>query len=93
LPQYATLKAIGFTSGYLWRLVLLEALILSLLGYIPSVLLALGMYRATTAATYLPMEVTSSRAVQVLVLTIAMCVFSGTVAIRKLRTADPADIY
>lgn len=93
LPQYATLKAIGFSSGYLWRLVMLEALTLSILGYLPGTLLAAGLYRMTAEATYLPMEMTWSRAVQVLLLTIAMCMFAGTVAIRKMRTADPADIY
>jgi len=35
LPQYATLKAIGYTDGYLRRVVLEEAVILSLLGYFP----------------------------------------------------------
>jgi putative ABC transport system permease protein len=34
LPQYATLKAIGYADGYLRRVVLEEAAILSLLGYL-----------------------------------------------------------
>ena len=36
LPQYATLKAIGYADGYLRRVVLEEAVILSLLGYFPA---------------------------------------------------------
>ena len=35
LPQYATLKAIGYSDGYLRRVVMEESLILSLLGYLP----------------------------------------------------------
>jgi putative ABC transport system permease protein len=33
------------------------------------------------------------RAVQVLVLTIIMCMLSGAIATRKLQAADPADIF
>src|SRR5260370_31387872 len=39
LPQYATLKAIGYTDSYLPMIVLQEALILSLLVYFPRALL------------------------------------------------------
>jgi len=33
------------------------------------------------------------RATTVLVLTIIMCVGAGAIAMRKLRAADPADIF
>jgi putative ABC transport system permease protein len=33
------------------------------------------------------------RAIAVLILTVVMCVLSGSVAMRKLRSADPADIF
>jgi putative ABC transport system permease protein len=35
----------------------------------------------------------SLRAIQVLVLTIVMCAISGAIAMRKLQSADPADIF
>ncbi len=92
LPQYATLKAVGFTTGYLWRLVMFAAIALALLGYVPGTLLAAGLYRATSEATHLPMEFTWPRAIQMLALTVAMCIFSGAMAIRKIRTADPASV-
>ncbi len=38
LPQYATLKAMGFDDRYLLRVVLNQALVLSLLGYFPGLL-------------------------------------------------------
>ncbi|MBD0266180.1 MAG: ABC transporter, partial [Tolypothrix sp. Co-bin9] len=44
LAEYATLKAIGFKSLYLEFVVFLEAIILSILGYIPGLLLSLGLY-------------------------------------------------
>ena len=93
LPQYATLKAIGYADRYLRRVVLDEALILSVLGYFPGAGLAAVLYVLTAEATSLPMQMTLVRGVLIFVLTVAMCGFSGFVAVRKLKQADPADVF
>lgn len=93
LAEYATLKAMGFTNNYLLCVVFQEALILALFGYIPSVGISLGLYELTKSATSLPMFMTASRFVLVFILTILMCSISGAIAVRKLRAADPADIF
>ncbi len=93
LPEYATLKAMGYRTRYLLIVVFQEALILSILGYLPGCILAIGLYNLTRGATQLPMVMTLARAVMVLILTIIMCSISGAIAIRKLQAADPADIF
>lgn len=93
LPEYATLKAMGYKTSYLLMVVFQEALILAVLGYLPGCTLALGLYSLTKNATNLPMVMTISRAVTVLILTIIMCCVSGAIAVRKLQAADPADIF
>ena len=93
LPQYATLKAIGYTDSYLRMIVLQEALILSLLGYFPGAVLASVLYVLTATAQGLPMQMTISRAVLIFTLTILMCSFSGLLAMRKLSQADAADVF
>ncbi len=93
LAEYATLKAMGFTDNYFLRVVFQEALILAIFGYIPGLGISLGLYELTKAATFLPMLMSASRSVSVLVLTILMCSISGAIAVRKLRAADPADIF
>ncbi|HAJ64013.1 MAG TPA: ABC transporter [Cyanobacteria bacterium UBA8543] len=93
LPEYATLKAMGYDNRYLLMVVFQEALILSMLGYLPGCFLAFGLYSLTRAATNLPMVMTLARAVMVLILTIIMCCISGAIAMRKLQAADPADIF
>ena len=93
LSEYATLKAMGYTDNYLLRVLLQESLLLAVLGYIPSLGLALGLYQLAQAATMLPIAMTTQRAINVLVLTFVMCSVSGAIARRKLRTADPADIF
>ncbi|WP_287129092.1 ABC transporter permease DevC [Candidatus Cyanaurora vandensis] len=93
LPEYATLKAMGFHDRYLLMVVYQESLILATLGFIPGVLIALGFYQVTHWATLLPMTMDLGRVLFVFVLTLVMCLVSATVAVRKLQTADPADVY
>jgi putative ABC transport system permease protein len=93
LPEYATLKAMGYRNLYLTGVVFQEALILALLGYIPGFLLCLGLYRLTKNATSLPIAMTSDRALLVFVLALLMCIISSVIAIRKAQSADPAEIF
>ncbi len=93
MAEYATFKAMGYKNSYLLFVVLEEALILSLAGFIPSTVLAMGLYQLTAAATALPIIMPVTRAITVLTLTIAMCGISGAIATRKLQSADPADIF
>jgi putative ABC transport system permease protein len=93
LPEYATLKAMGYTDRYLFSIVLQEALILALLGFLPGMAASIGLYQIAQAATLLPIVMKVDRAIFVLILTIVMCVSSGSIAIRKLQAADPADLF
>jgi putative ABC transport system permease protein len=93
LPEYATLKAMGFRDRYLLIVVFQEALILAVLGFIPGTVIALGIYRITNLATMLPMAMDLGRIIVVLILTAIMSSFSAAMAVRKLKTADPADIF
>ncbi|KOP25230.1 ABC transporter [Hapalosiphon sp. MRB220] len=93
LVEYATLKAIGYAQEYLLVVILQEALILAVLGYVPGLAFSLFLYQQARVATLLPVYMSAARAIQVLILTIIMCFISGAIAVRKLRYADPADIF
>jgi len=93
LSEYATLKAIGYTQNYLLIVILQEAFLLAVLGYIPGFGSALVLYNVTRDATLLPIFMSFSRGLTVIILTILMCFISGAIAIRKLGAADPADIF
>lgn len=93
LPQFATMKAMGFTDGYLLKVVLSQAFILSVLGYIPGFFLALILYRVASVAIQMQFAMTVQRATMVYSLTLIMCGLSGLIAIRKAWTADPADVF
>jgi putative ABC transport system permease protein len=93
LAEYATLKAIGYSDRYLLIMLMQEALILAILGFLPGFLVAVGLYQVTYAATLLEITMKTSRALLVLLLTILMCSTSAAISVRKLRSADPADIF
>ncbi|MEA5622695.1 ABC transporter permease DevC [Nostoc sp. UHCC 0251] len=93
LPEYATLKAMGYTDNYLLGVLIQEALLLAVLGFLPGFLLSFGLYQVTYAATMLPIFMKTERAIQVWILTVIMCSVSGAIAMRKLRSADPADVF
>ena len=93
LPEYATLKAMGWSNRSLSRVVVDQALILSLLGYVPGFFAALLIYEAAVQSTGVPMEMTVARALVVLGLAMLMSVLSALLALRKVHHADPAEIF
>lgn len=93
LPEYATLKAMGYRNRYLLSVVFQEAIVLSILGFIPAFLLCVVLYDMTENATSLPLQMTQERGTFVFLLTMSMCVISGAIAVRKVQEADPADIF
>lgn len=93
LAEYATLKAMGYKSRFLYSVVLQEAFILAVLGFIPGFALCLGLYKLVRDGTSLPMFMTIDRVTTVFVLTLIMCVISGGIAMRRVQAADPADIF
>jgi putative ABC transport system permease protein len=93
LPEYATLKAMGYRQQYLLGLVLQQSIFIAILGYIPGFLITIVQYEVTKRATLLPVGMTVDRAVFVFIATLIMCFIAGGSAVRKLNDADPADIF
>src|SRR5207237_1336513 len=91
--EYATLKAMGYADGYLSSLVLQQAVILALAGYLPGLLVSLALYEFASAMAYIPIDMTARRAVLVFVLAVLMCALAGFLSLRKVRRADPADLF
>jgi putative ABC transport system permease protein len=93
LPEYATLKAMGYSDRALLVVVLQEAIILAILGFAPGFVASIGIYQLLTHLTRIPLAMKATVAVQVFVLTVIMCGISGAIATSKLRSADPAEIF
>lgn len=93
LGEYATLKAMGYSNLYLARVVMGAAAILAIAGYVPGWLASKGLYALATAKIFIPLTLDLEKSVLVFVLVFGMCVVSGLLAIRKLRDANPADMF
>ncbi|MEY3302106.1 MAG: FtsX-like permease family protein [Pseudanabaena sp.] len=92
LAEYATLKAMGYGNLYLAQVVIQEAFVLSILGFIPGLGISFGLYNLTKNATLLPLYIWD-KAIPVMILTMVMCVISGAISLRKVQSADPAEIF
>lgn len=93
LPEFATLKAMGYGTGYFLRFVFMQSLYLSVFGFIPGWLISWCLYYFLSEWTGLVMRLTPSRLALVFCLTLIMCTISGLLAVRKLISADPATLF
>ncbi|MEO0969194.1 MAG: ABC transporter permease DevC [Cyanobacteria bacterium J06639_18] len=90
---YATFKAIGYANQFLVKVVLQQAFLMSIIGYLPGFAFCMYLYSFVQDATRLPMIMTFSRALIIMILTIVMCSLAGLLAMNKLRSADPAELF
>ena len=93
LNEYATLRAMGYKNRFVSGIVLQQAAILAVLGYIPGVAIVYWLYGKAAAATSLPLYITQERAITVFLMTLSMCAISGLLAVRKVRRLDPAEVF
>lgn len=93
MPEFATLRAMGYPNRYFLFLVVSEALYLSLLGFFPGLLASWLLYQWLASARGLLMILNLPRASFVLMLTIAMCTISGFLVMRKVLEAEPAELF
>jgi putative ABC transport system permease protein len=91
--EFATLKAMGYGTAYFLGLIGMEAVFLSLIGFVPGVAASTGLYAALANSTGLLLKMTLPSMALVLALTLAMCLASGLLAVRKLLAADPATLF
>jgi putative ABC transport system permease protein len=93
LPQFATLKAMGYSDGYLGGVVVILAVMMSTMSYAPAAAISVVLYSMMRSATKLPIEMTAARIVAVLAVVWGMSALSALVALRVLRRADPVELF
>ena len=93
LPQFATLKAVGYGDRFLNGTVIIMALLIVLAGFFPALAAALGVYAVIREETLLPVEMSGTRIAAVFVATLAMAAASALLSMSSLRRADPADLF
>ena len=93
LREYATLKAIGLADRFFITLVLQQAAILLAFGFVPGLLLTAVLNAITRRQGAMPTQLTWSTTLIVFACTVVMCGVAALLSTRKLRRADPADVF
>ena len=93
MPEYATLKAIGYNNSYLVRVMIEQSLLLALAAFAAGWVIAVVLYQITAVGAQIPIRMTAQNLMLVLLLTAALCAISGLAAIRKAYRADPAELF
>jgi DevC protein len=93
LPQFATLKAIGYGEGALAATVAAMSLLIVAAAFAPALAAAVSLYRVIRERTLLPVTMTPGHAVAVLAAALAMAAVAALLTLGSLRRADPADVF
>jgi putative ABC transport system permease protein len=93
LPQYATLKAMGYTDAYLRGVIVMLAMITATIAFAAALAAAMVLYSKIRTMARLPIEMTLTRVITVLAMSLIMAAGSALGAARRLRLADPADLF
>jgi putative ABC transport system permease protein len=93
LPQYATLKAMGFSDGFLRRVILEQAIVLFLLSFLVGIVGSFAIDNLIAWQSALPVRITMGSVSLILFGTLGMCLVAGLAAIRRVTLADPAALY
>lgn len=93
LAEFATLKAMGYSDRYIEFVVISESVLLAVLGFIPAMLLGGGLLALLSWSSGLPAGVTIDEAARVGALALGMCTLAGLLALRKVRSLEPAELF
>ena len=92
IREYGTLKAMGAANGYLYRIIITQAIVSGLISFVIGIAVSLVISHVSMAGT-LAIIVNFPLGVALFLLTIAMCCLSSIVAIRKATSIDPAMVF
>lgn len=93
INEFATLKAIGYSEGYLYRLGIKQGVLFAAMGFVPAWILSYGLYAVLRDIVAFPIFMDAGRTLFVLALTLGMCAIAAVFALGKIKRADPADLF
>jgi putative ABC transport system permease protein len=92
LNEFATLRAIGSSGRYIYKVIIWQALISAVVGFCIAAGIGFLVVR-TTAESALPVIMTPGLTMGLFVLTVVMCVLSAIAAIVQVTRIDPAMVF
>jgi putative ABC transport system permease protein len=92
LREFGTLKAMGASNGYIYRVIVQQAALSAVMGYVLGMVASVFIVRGSReggAAILFPWEL----AVGMFFLTLLMCIGAAFVSINKVTRIDPAMVF
>ena len=93
LNEFATLRALGAPASYIIKVILMQATLSALIGYVLGITLSLVVIWASRGDPSLLIVMTPNLAMLLFVLTVGMCIFAAVCAIFKVIRIDPAVVF
>jgi len=92
LKEYGTLKAMGASNFYLYRVIIAQSTMSGVIGYVLGIIVSLLISRVSMEGT-LAIIVNWQLVAALFVTTILMCVGASIVSINKVTKIDPAMVF
>ena len=92
LPEYATIRAMGASRAYLYKIVIKQAVIGGFLGYVAGIVIVLLLAHLGRNSSASP-EVPWWLALSIGVVTIVMCVGASVLSLSKITSIDPVKVF
>jgi putative ABC transport system permease protein len=94
LNEFATLRALGASASYIHAVILIQAMLSAVMGYLAGMALALlVVYGLASRSTSLTVVMTPKLAAYLFALTVGMCIIAAISAIAKVTRIDPAGVF
>jgi putative ABC transport system permease protein len=92
LIEFATLRAIGSSSSYIYNVIICQALISAIIGFTIAAMIDVAIERMT-AVTVLPITLTTGLTLGLFLLALLMCIVSAIAAIVQVTRIDPVMVF
>jgi putative ABC transport system permease protein len=92
LKEFGTLKAMGASNGYIYRVIIKQAIVSAIIGYVVGISIALAavfISQQGQTAIVLPTPVV----IVLFVMTLSMCIGASLISINKVTHLDPAMVF
>jgi len=92
IKDYGTLKAIGAKKSYVNKLIIAQAFLYAIIGYLIAMLLLIG-FKFGVAGSGLVIDISPIFALFLLLITLIISVGGSLFAVRKIAKLEPASVF
>lgn len=93
IREYGTMKAMGASDWALHKIIITQAVLMAVVGFLPGILVSEWVAAFAMAQRGLLVLITPGVALQALGITVGMCVLSAVFAMQRVTRVDPAIVF